>query len=378
VERAFPQPRDETPGSGPAAAEGLARPKTTFIAQDPEAWFFPDGAMPANQRLAWVEKTAKNLEIYPKAQGYLIGLSGGVDSRVLLQVLLDAGFANLVICHLDHRLRGRDSERENRLIRRLAIRLKLPLVQEQVQGWPPKLSLETAARQARQHFFARAAKQFGASHVFLGHQADDQVETFLLNVLRGTGSIGHATMRIETPVSVDGIKLVLVRPLLQVWKKEIRDYAKKRRLTFSEDVTNAENKFTRNRIRNLLVPEIERILGRPFKSNLLRLCEVAVEEAELLRQLTPNWWELDELPVRDLRTSPVALQRRVIHQWLARKEIGDVSFEDVEQIRSMLTHQKIAKVNLSAGNSCRRRANKLFIARQAESRVDLEKTSTAD
>jgi tRNA(Ile)-lysidine synthase len=321
-------------------------------------------AMPAKQRLAWIERAAKGLEVFPKERAYLVGVSGGVDSRVLLQILLDAGFTNLVICHLDHRLRGSASERENRLIRRLATRLKLRLVQEQVQGWPPKLSLETAARRARQQFFARAAKQFGASHVFLGHHADDQVETFLFNILRGAGSIGQVAMRTETRISANGIDLIVVRPLLRVWKQEIRDYAKNRRLTFSEDVTNAENKFTRNRIRNLMVPEIERILGRPFKSNLLRLCEIAGDEAELLRQLTPTWWELDELPVRDLRTLPVALQRRVIHQWLTRKEIDDVSFEDVEQIRSMLTHQEIAKVNLSAGNSCRRRANKLFIAPQ--------------
>jgi tRNA(Ile)-lysidine synthetase-like protein len=323
-------------------------------------------AMPANQRLAWIERAAKGLEVYPKERGYLVGVSGGVDSRVVLQILLDAGFTNLVICHLDHRLRGRDSERENQLIRRLATRLKLPLVQEQVQGWPPKLSLETAARQARQQFFARAAKQFGASHVFLGHHADDQVETFLFNILRGAGSIGQAAMRTETRISADGIDLILVRPLLHVWKQEIRDYAKRRRLKFSEDVTNMENKFTRNRIRNLLVPEIERILGRPFKANLLRLCEIAADEGELLRQLTPTWWQLDELPVRDLRTSPVALQRRVIHQWLTRQQIDDVSFEDVEQIRFMLTHQEVAKVNLSAGNSCRRRANKLFIAPQRD------------
>jgi tRNA(Ile)-lysidine synthase len=321
-------------------------------------------AMPAKQRLAWIERAAKGLEVFPKERAYLVGVSGGVDSRVLLQILLDAGFTNLVICHLDHQLRGSASERENRLIRRLATRLKLRLVQEQVQGWPPKLSLETAARRARQQFFARAAKQFGASHVFLGHHADDQVETFLFNILRGAGSIGQVAMRTETRISANGIDLIVVRPLLRVWKQEIRDYAKNRRLTFSEDVTNAENKFTRNRIRNLMVPEIERILGRPFKSNLLRLCEIAGDEAELLRQLTPTWWELDELPVRDLRTLPVALQRRVIHQWLTRKEIDDVSFEDVEQIRSMLTHQEIAKVNLSAGNSCRRRANKLFIAPQ--------------
>jgi tRNA(Ile)-lysidine synthase len=321
--------------------------------------------MPAKQRSAWIERTAKGLEVFPKERAYLVGVSGGVDSRVLLQILLDARFTNLVICHLDHRLRGSDSERENRLIRRLAIRLKLRLVQEQVQDWPPKLSLETAARQARQQFFARAAKQFGASHVFLGHHADDQVETFLFNILRGAGSIGQAAMRTETRISADGIELILVRPLLHVWKQEIRDYARKRRLKFSEDVTNSENKFTRNRIRNLLVPEIERILGRPFKSNLLRLCEIAGDEAELLRQLTPNWCDLDELPVRDLRTLPVALQRRIVHRWLNRKQIDDVGFEDVEQIRSMLAHQDIAKVNLSGGKCCRRKAGKLFIQRQA-------------
>ena len=322
--------------------------------------------MPANQRLAWIEHTTKALEVYPKERCYLVGVSGGVDSRVLLQILLDIGFTNLVICHLDHRLRGSDSERENQLIRRLAGRLKLPLVQEQVQGWPPKISLETAARQARQQFFARAAKQFGTNYLFLGHHADDQVETFLFNILRGAGSIGQATMRTETGISADGIDLILVRPLLHVWKQEIRNYAKRHRLKFSEDVTNAANKFTRNRIRNLLVPEIERILGRPFKSNLLRLCEIAAEEGELLRQLTPSWWELDELPVLDLRALPVALQRRVIHQWLTRKKIEDVCFEDVEEIRSMLTHREIAKVNLSASNSCRRRAGKLFIAPQQD------------
>jgi tRNA(Ile)-lysidine synthase len=320
--------------------------------------------VPVTQRLAWVEETTKALQFYPIDQHYLVGVSGGIDSRVLLQIVLEAGFSQLVICHLDHGLRGIDSERESQAIRRLAGRLKLPVFQEHVEEWPAKLSLETAARQARQRFFARAAKKFGAKHVFLGHHADDQVETFLLNALRGTGSTGQAAMRAETQISVEGTELIVVRPLLHVWKMQIRDYARKRHLKFSEDVTNAENKFTRNRIRNLLVPEIERILGRPFKANLLRLCEIAADEAELLRQLTPAWWELDELTVRDLRALPVALQRRVIHQWLTRKQIDDVGFEDIEQIRSMLNHREIAKINLSAGNSCRRRAGRLFIAPQ--------------
>ena len=320
--------------------------------------------MRANQTDLWVSETTKDLQIYPKERPYLVGVSGGVDSRVLLQILLDAGFPRLVICHLDHRLRGSESEREADFIGRLARRLRLPIYQEQVKEWPQKLSLETAARQSRQHFFARAAKKFGTNHVFLGHHADDQVETFILNILRGTGSIGHAAMKSETGITVDGTQLVFIRPLLRVWKDQIRDFARKRRLQFSEDATNAENRFTRNRIRNLLVPEIERVLGRPFKLNLLRLSQIATEESELLRQLTPDWWELDELPVREMQTLPVALQRRVIHQWLSRHEISDAGFEEVERIRSMLIHREIAKVNLPSSNCCRRREGKLFIAPQ--------------
>jgi tRNA(Ile)-lysidine synthase len=320
--------------------------------------------MRANQSGLWVSETAKDLGIYPKDRPYLVGVSGGIDSRVLLQILLDAGFSALVVCHLDHRLRGSESQREAESIFRLARRLRLPIYQEQIKEWPQKLSLETAARQARQHFFARAAKKFGTNHVFLGHHADDQVETVILNILRGTGSIGHAAMRPETRITVDDTQLVVVRPLLRVWKDEIHEFAKRRRLQFSEDATNAENRFTRNRIRNLLIPEIERVLGRPFKLNLLRLSEIATEESELLRQLTPDSWQLDELPVRDLKTLPVALQRRVIHQWLDRQEIRDAGFEEVESIRSMLTQREIAKVNLPSSNCCRRKEGKLFIAPQ--------------
>ena len=313
----------------------------------------------------WVKATDDWLNTYSKKARYLVGVSGGVDSRVLLQVLLNAGFGNLIVCHLDHGLRS-DSGRDAQFVRHLAKRLRLPLFEERITAWPPKLSIETAARLARQQFFARAGKEFRTDYVFLGHHADDQAETFLLNILRGTGSIGHAAMRRETRITVDGAELILLRPLLNVWKAEIREFAKKRRLRFFDDATNMENKFTRNRIRNLLLPEIERILGRPFKPSILRLAEVAADESDLLGQLTPNLWELTELPVSDLKKLPVALQRRVIHQWLSRLQISDIGFEVVERVRSMLTHREIAKVNLPAGNCCRRRAGKLFIRSQTD------------
>ena len=309
---------------------------------------------------AWLDDVNAWLRNYPKEARYLVGVSGGVDSRVLLQVLIDAGFTDLVICHLDHRLRS-DSAQDAEFVRRVAKRLGLPLFTDRVTEWPLRLSVETAARQIRQRFFARAAKEFGSTSVFLGHHADDQVETFLLNMLRGAGSIGQAAIRRQNRMTLDGVELTLLRPLLRVWKNDIREFARKRRLRFLEDTTNQENNFTRNRLRNLLMPEIERILGRPFKPSLLRLSEIAAEESEVLQQLVPPIWKSAELRTDDLRKLALALQRRVIHQWLSERQIPDIGFDEVERVRVMLMHREIAKVNLPSDHWCRRRAGKLFV-----------------
>ena len=309
---------------------------------------------------AWQDDVNAWLKNYPKEAHYLVGVSGGVDSRVLLQVLIDAGFTDLVICHLDHGLRS-DSAQDAEFVRRLAKRLGLPLFTDRVTEWPLRLSVETAARQIRQRFFARAAKEFGSTSVFLGHHADDQVETFLLNMLRGAGSIGQAAIRRQNRMTLDGVELTLLRPLLRVWKNDIREFARKRRLRFLEDTTNQENNFTRNRLRNLLMPEIERILGRPFKPSLLRLSEIAAEESEVLQQLVPPIWKSAELRTDDLRKLALALQRRVIHQWLSERQIPDIGFDEVERVRAMLMHREIAKVNLPSDHWCRRRAGKLFV-----------------
>ena len=112
--------------------------------------------MRANQTDLWVSETEKDLEIYPKERPYLVGVSGGVDSRVLLKILLDAGFSQLVICHLDHRLRGSESERETDFIGRLARRLRLPIYQEQVKEWPKSLPGNCCSPGSTTFFWARS------------------------------------------------------------------------------------------------------------------------------------------------------------------------------------------------------------------------------
>jgi tRNA(Ile)-lysidine synthase len=312
----------------------------------------------------WINLVEKALANRSRHETYLIGFSGGLDSRVLLELLLQFGFSRLVVCHLNHNLRGSTSQADAEFVERLAKRLKLSCYSKTVKTWPRNRSIETAARFARHRFFAEAAKEFNTDRIFLAHHADDQVETFLFNILRGTGSLGNAVMEAETSLQVGHQSLLVLRPFLQVWKSDLQDYANHHRLQLREDVTNTETLFTRNRIRNLLIPEIENVLGRPVKRALFRLSEVAREEAKLLDEMTPKIWEQETLPVREIRSLPVALQRRVIYRWLNQLEIADAGFDEVEAVRELVEHDKPAKTNLPQDRFCRRRAGKLFVERK--------------
>lgn len=309
----------------------------------------------------WMSSVRAALVAYPRDHTYLVGVSGGLDSRVLLELLLQFGFSKLVLCHLDHNLRGSASREDMEFVERLAQRSQLPCFSRTIETWPKNRSIETAARLARHRLFAEAAKQFKTNRIFLAHHADDQVETFLFNILRGTGSLGNAAIESETTLQVDEQSLLVMRPLLGVWKVELQEFAKRNRLRFREDATNAESRHTRNRIRNLLIPEVESILGRPVKRNLFRLSQVAREEEKLLEEVTPRIWEHESISVREIRAFPVALQRRVIHRWLNRLQIPDIGFEEIEAVRALVEREKPAKTNLPQDHFCRRKEGRLFL-----------------
>ena len=125
---------------------------------------------------------------------YLVGVSGGRDSVALLHALVEAGFRRLIVCHLNHGLRGRAAAADARFVATLAARLGLECESEQVDvaRLAKKMgqSLETAAREVRYAFFARVARRRRCRSLFLGHHAGDQVETFLFNLFRGSGRGG--------------------------------------------------------------------------------------------------------------------------------------------------------------------------------------------
>jgi tRNA(Ile)-lysidine synthase len=319
-----------------------------------------------SESLAWIQQVQAALDVHAKADTYLVGVSGGLDSRVLLALLLEFGFRRLVICHLNHNLRKIESSQDCQFVSRICRRLDLEFYGEKLAELPDAGSLEASARAARLSFFARASEKFGTNRIFLGHHADDQVETFLFNLFRGAASFENAAMKSESKIKVNGRDLTLLRPMLQIPKENLRRFAAKRRITFREDSTNESREMTRNRIRLDLIPTIEIALNRPIRSAVLRAIDVAMAESDFIRSHIPDLFNRHELPVRPICELPVAIQRRVIHAWLKQQEVKQFGFEEVELVRSLLVATKIAKINLPGGTFCRRRSGLLFLEKMIE------------
>jgi tRNA(Ile)-lysidine synthase len=314
-----------------------------------------------SKRFPWIDRVENALAPYSKDAPALIGVSGGIDSCALLHLQRMMGFDKLIVCHLNHNLRGIESERDLDFVASICRKLDLPFYAETLKELSHTGSPETAARIARFEFFARAAAKFGTVSLFLAHHADDQIETFLFNLFRGTGSFENAIIKAESVAVIGEQRLTLIRPLLHVWKEQLREFASAFHIESREDHTNSDRQMTRNRIRNELIPEIERIVDRPIKAALLRTIEVAEKEGEFVRSHVPQLHTAKELSVRELVQLPVAIQRRVIHGWLLFNQIADFGFAEIEAVRSLLKGQRIAKINLPRNAFCRRRAGRLFL-----------------
>jgi tRNA(Ile)-lysidine synthase len=313
----------------------------------------------------WIQtKTILFRGFSPDAR-HLIGVSGGRDSVTLLHHLVDVGYKKLIICHLNHELRGRSSNADARFVEKLAAKydvdLEIGSADVRAVAREKKMSIETAAREARYRFFAKIAKQRRCRTIFLAHHADDLVETFLINLFRGAGLTGLAAMREISIRRIDNVGLTIVRPLLGVWRDEIDRYVRKNRLKFCEDASNKNLAPLRNRLRRRIIPYLENTLGRKIRTSIWRAATIAAEEKVWIEGMTARSAGGNQhLAVKKLRGLPTALQRRAIMTWLREQNIADIGFEVIERVRSLLD-PKIAKINLPKDRHVRRRAGKIFI-----------------
>ena len=316
--------------------------------------------MPANNLIS----PDTSLRNYSPRQRYLVGVSGGRDSVALLHQLTTLGYRRLVICHLNHRLRGRSSDADARFVERLAEKYGLDFVLRAVAvktlAARRKISVEAAARAARYEFFAQTTKRYRCQTLFLAHHADDLVETFVINLLRGAGTVGLGSIRASSEQRIGDVTLRVVRPLVEIWRRDIDSYVRRNRLTFREDASNKDLAPLRNRIRHRVLPYLEKTVGRGIRQNIWRTATILAEEEDFFANSVPK--TNGDLGIEALRSMAVALQRRTLHSWLRSANIADVGFDLIERVRGLLDVETgPARTNLPRDRHVRRRAGKLTL-----------------
>ncbi|MEK7544651.1 MAG: tRNA lysidine(34) synthetase TilS [Patescibacteria group bacterium] len=188
----------------------------------------------------------------------IIGVSGGADSVALLNLIVNLSEKlkfKIIVAHVNHSLRGKESDMDEEFVKNLCKKYDIIFVSKKVDikelQKKQKISLEDAGRQARYTFFYRIKEEYNADFILLAHHRDDNVETMLLNLIRGSGVRGLTGIAM-------GSKDV-IRPLLDFSKKELMEYCAMKKLGFREDKTNKDTEIRRNYVRHKLIPAIEKI-----------------------------------------------------------------------------------------------------------------------
>lgn len=278
----------------------------------------------------------------------------------LLAALASIGFSRLIVCHLDHGLRGRasraDADLVRRTVRQLGVGIESARAATREFAATNRLSIELAARDLRYAFFAECARRHRCRRLILAHHSDDQVETCLFHFLRGSGAAGLAGMRAVTTSS----SLQIFRPLLGVSREEISDYVNSRRIAYREDTSNRDASHMRNRIRHNILPVIEREFGNSFREAILRAAGILRMEDAFLESQTPRLGR--QISCKTLSELPLAIRFRSTLRWLRENGIPEPGFAETHRVLSLLdVVAGPAKINLPGDWHARRREGVIFL-----------------
>ncbi len=333
--------------------------------------------------VAQIRGTIQKHQMLTSRERVLAGVSGGADSVCLALVLKELGL-DVAVAHVNHGLRGAESDTDEKFTKELAGTLGVPFFATKValSGPAPAASalwlsrrplpggeanLEAAGREARRQFFDEIAASQGYTKIALAHTRNDRVETFLMNLLRGAGSEGLVSM---APVSGNTI-----RPLIETGRNEVEAYLTENNQSWRTDSSNFDLGFARNRLRHAVIPELESRFNPSLIQTLARTVEILEAEDAWMRAVADQWLsehgrkeENDFLiPAAELKSAPAGLVRRILRTVLrlAGSGLRDVSFGHIEAVRALLEEGKSGKfVQIPGGLQAAREFGRL-VFRQA-------------
>ena len=305
-----------------------------------------------------VKAYVKKWHMLQKEDSVIAGISGGADSVCLLFMLLklqkELGFA-LMAVHVNHGIRGAEAERDEAYVKRLCRQwnVRLKVYRENVPAYAKEhgMTEEEAGRDIRRTCFCKVLKEWGGTKIALAHHENDNVETLLWNLCRGTGIRGLG--------GIAPVNDVWIRPLLCVKRREIESYLKKRGISYCTDTTNADRRYMRNRIRMDVIPYLEDCVNTESVSHMGKTMERMYELEQYILEEVGQYkesctgWKNGRRIIRQTEYTkiPKALRDNVLHEILCetagrRKDIEEVH---VQMLRDLLTKQVGKRIDLPYG-----------------------------
>lgn len=284
-------------------------------------------------------------DLWKKGDKIVVACSGGPDSTCLLDIfakLKDKYNLELIVAHVNYNLRGKDSEKDEKFVRRLAGRygLKIEVLKCKSLSLNPSSKgrvrvNENALREIRYKFFEKIRVKNKFNYIAVGHTLDDQVETYLMRIIRGTGLAGMSAMKHKNNF--------IIRPLLEITKKEILNYLKQVNQAYRTDRTNKEIPFLRNKIRNELIPLLGKKYNPNIKETLYKSSLNIAEDYDFLEQISRETYAKNkELSAKKLLKLHPALQKRIILEAIKKKKknLKDIESAHINEIMKIIKSAK--------------------------------------
>ena len=315
-----------------------------------------------------VKNTIRQYNMLRDGDTVLIAVSSGPDSVCLLHVLKelqDEYNLSLHIAHLNHGFRGEEAEEDARFVQDMGDALGIPVIAEfsdiPAYARTERISKQEAAREVRYRFLSSVADKTGACRIALGHTADDQAETFLMRLLRGSGSHGLS--------GIPPVREKIIRPLIGIFREEIREYLSFHDIRYRIDSSNLTPVYLRNKIRLELIPLLTKdynpnIMDTIIRSlNILRDEDIFLENyvRKIFRDMVINESEdIIQFDVKRFNTCEEPVKRRLVRcavESVKGSEGIALSFQHVDDALSLLYYDRVGEINFPAGVVAERRGD---------------------